>query len=81
VDRKIMRIPISETQQRIRVTVVGDPCAHQDDTYAIQQHRLLEHVVNTPELVRCDYYPFDKLYMHHNGSAWVIDVEAVVETT
>lgn len=81
MDRKIMRVRTSEKTERIRVTVVGDPCAHQDDTYAIQQHRLLEHVVNTPDLVRCDYVPFERLFMHHNGTAWVIEVEALIETT
>lgn len=75
-----MRVRISDTQERIRVTVTGDPCAFQDETYAVQQHRLLEHLVNAPDLVRCDYTPFERMFMHHTGSAWVVEVEAVVET-
>jgi len=41
-----------------------------------QQIQMIRTLADTPELQLCGYYPFQKMSMRHNGTNWVMELEA-----
>ena len=77
MDRTIARIKLDQQKVRIRVTISGDPCEPKSPEGVVHQYMLLHHLVDSPHLMKCDFVPFEKLTVLHNGRAWVAELEAV----
>lgn len=62
------------------VRIVDTPSEPGTREAADQQRRLLQELVDQPSLLMCGPVPFATLRMHHNGTAWVVEIEADVFT-
>lgn len=56
-----------------------DPAPEEGPEARAAQFRFLSQVMQQPDITLCGPVTFQKLKMYHNGSAWVIEMEAVVE--
>lgn len=61
----------------VTVTYSSEPCSASSRK---DQLSLLETVVNTPGLLDCGLSSFQKMVMSHDGTQWVLKLEAVKKT-
>lgn len=62
--------------KKVTVTYIGPPCDMLGGDSRVKQYDLLRTVVETPGLLDCGLTSFQTLRMEHNGSSWVLTLEA-----
>lgn len=77
--KTISKAKINDTQIRYKTHLEDEPCEPDTRLARLHQHRLLQSVVENPDLMMCGPVPFQKLVMQHDGEKWCIDAEAVIE--
>lgn len=73
----LVRIPINDGMTRYRLTYESNPCQPQDVSGRVEQMSMLQSLVDQPQLTYCGPVPFDSMKVFHNGSSWVVELEAV----
>lgn len=79
--RVVSKVKMGGRLVRHRVRLDGDDCPVGAQVRRFQQHQLLRHVADTPDLLICGGLPFEKLAMQHDGTRWVIEAEAIENVT
>ena len=69
-------VKLSEAENRYSVKIEGEECPAKTQAARVQQLSLLQTLVSTPGLTDCGPLPFQSLKMYHDGSRWIIDLEA-----
>jgi hypothetical protein len=64
---------------KFSVSVTGDDCPAEGLLSHQRQMELLRLLADQPTLALCGPGPFQTLVMAHNGTAWVVRLEAVCE--
>ncbi len=78
MNRRLTSVKLDNRSTRYRVRIESDPC----DTDLLMrqlQLNLLDNMANTPELTACGPVPFQTMKMYHDGGAWIVELEAIVE--
>jgi hypothetical protein len=71
---------ISETHVRYGARIEGDECPPPPSHAArLAQYYMLRTLVDTPDLLNTGPVLFEKMTMVHNGTKWVVEIEALVE--
>ncbi len=78
--RTTNNIPIGDGKIRARVRIEGDGCLLDTVEYRFAQFQMLEMISQQMELVHCALNTFQKLNMFHDGTRWVVECEAIVES-
>lgn len=73
------RVPISAQCVRYRTTLETEPCSPGTQQAIIEQYRLLETIVERPDIITCGPSHFQTLTVFHNGVAWIAEAEATIE--
>lgn len=63
---------------RTRVKIEGDDTPAEGLVHEQTKWSLLQNIVDNPALVDCGYNSFQRFLMYHDGSRWIIEVEAIV---
>jgi len=75
--RSITKSRLNDVEHLYRVVLESDECDATSMEGRRQQRELLRIVVDNPGMMECGVAFFQKLKMSHNGSAWIIEMEAV----
>lgn len=78
--RQVSTLPIGTTQKRHKVKIESDPCVVGSLESRFFQFDLISKLANQPDLSTCGSVDFQRMLMYHNGSCWVAEFEAIVET-
>lgn len=62
--------------KKVTVTYTGEPCPATGMASRAKSFDLLRSVVETPGLLDCGLSSFQSLRMEHNGTSWVLTLEA-----
>lgn len=62
--------------KKVTVTYTGEPCPADGMAARAKSFELLRTVVETPGLLDCGLTSFQKLHLEHNGTSWVLVLEA-----
>lgn len=79
IARQVKRTTTSPGRARVRVVVTGDPCQRGTQLSRVCQAQLLEVVAQNHTLHACDYEPFERGVISHNGTCWQFEFEAEVD--
>lgn len=77
--RSVRQIKIGQHSIKHLVTYLSDPCPQEGPESDFHQHELLGQLFNNPALCSCGPCRYQKLTMTHNGSEWMIEMQATVE--
>lgn len=77
--RSVANVKVGETQVRWKVRIEAEPVIQDSQESWESQQRLLQDLVSQPHLLHCGPSRFQKMAMYHNGSCWVVEVEAVTD--
>jgi hypothetical protein len=73
----LIRIPLNDLQTRYKLHYESDPCEPNSVAGRNTQMDMLQALANQPQLCYCGPLLFDVLKVHHNGTFWVVEMEAV----
>jgi hypothetical protein len=79
------RLPVASTKidgtkTRSCVTIVSDPCTANTQMSRHLQFEILRMMADNPSLCVCGSVEFQTMKMAHDGSKWVVSLEAVHDT-
>jgi len=77
--KTISNVKIDNDKVRSRVRIEDDECLATSPLFRMGAYRLLQTIVDKPELTFCLLSPFERLSVYHNGKSWVVDAEAILE--
>lgn len=62
---------------RTKVTLEGDECPGDGGVLCrMHQMEILTQFAATPDLHYCGYWAFQRMRVYHNGTRWLIELEA-----
>lgn len=70
---------LGNNRVRIRVVLVGDPCIAGTQEALMFYAMMMRQIADEPHLLQCGYSHPQRVYIHHNGSAWQVEAEAEIE--
>ncbi len=78
MNRTLTSVKLDDKSVRHRVRIESDPC---ETPLLKKQHQLmlLDNFATNPSLTDCGPVPFQKMVMQHNGTLWVVELEATVQ--
>jgi hypothetical protein len=76
VNRRSVTQDLGAGRQRTRVIITSTPCADAGPQAEQMKSWMLMTVASSPDITACGFQSFQKLKMFHDGTAWVIEVEA-----
>lgn len=79
MERKINRVNQGEGQVKVIVRYEDVDTAPGTIEYRVRQSRFLQELLDNPILLLCDLTPFQQMNMRHDGSRWIIQIEATTE--
>lgn len=76
MERRVRTIPMGEGAVRYRVTILDDPSAPGSREEWLWRARFLQEFAAQPALWECGTQQFTKMVMKHDGTRWIIELEA-----
>ncbi len=64
--------------ERSRTTIRSAPCDPKTVTAQTFLVEIMENLISDPRLMHCDNALFDNMTIRHDGTMWVIIMEAIV---
>ena len=66
------------TQERVTVTIYSAPCESKSMDAQRALTEIFMNIINDPRLIQCDDVLFDSCRIGHDGTRWVLNMEAMV---
>lgn len=76
--RTVSETRLDESRIRYRTKIEDDDTGIGTEAAAWRQYYLLKELASQQNLLACGYAQFETLKMYHNGSRWVVELEATV---
>lgn len=73
----LIRIPVNEVQTRYRLFYESEACEASSVPGRNEQFDILKQLAENPQLCYCGNVLFDTMKIFHNGSCWVVELEAL----
>lgn len=78
MERKIFKTRLGKDTVRYKTQIIDDLSERGTDSATLRQATLLRTMVDTPGFTLSGPNPFQTLRMYHNGSSWIVELEAEV---
>lgn len=77
MNKKLVKTPAGENITRYSVRLDSDECSKGTQLARFLQFEMLRTIATDPSITACGLNDFQTLRMYHDGSKWVIDLEAI----
>jgi hypothetical protein len=77
----LIRIPLNEKQTRYKLVYRSEPCEPNSVAGRNTQVDILGTLRDQPQLLYCGPVLFDTMKISHDGTCWVVEMEAVESFT
>jgi hypothetical protein len=74
--RSFTKSAVGESAFRYKVRYESEDCPHTSFSYRTEQTGLLRSLLDNQGLLDCGPAVFETLKMHHDGTKWVVELEA-----
>jgi hypothetical protein len=68
--------PLDSVNDRVVVKYESREAPKGTSLYRAVQREILQTLLDGPGLLDCGLQPFEKLKVFHNGTAWIVELEA-----
>jgi hypothetical protein len=80
MQRTVSEAEVGDRLVRYRTKIIDDPSAPNSWQARLALFNLFQTFLNTPDLINCGLHTPQKMNLVHSGEAWVLELEATVES-